>query len=89
MDDKSGQNNRDMRRAFAEKVKNMVALIGKSLQNSGGGLKLVSVDKNNTIKVRFQGIGKDSPEAEMVLKKGVETLLKQRIPEIKEVVTVE
>jgi Fe-S cluster biogenesis protein NfuA len=89
MDDKSVQNNRHMQRAFAEKVKNMVGIIGKSLQNSGGSLKLVSVDKNNTVKVRFQGIGKDNPEAEKVLKKGVKVLLKHRIPEIKEVVTVE
>jgi len=88
MDDKSGQNDRDMQRAFAEKVKNMVGIIGENLQNSGSDLKLVSVGKNNTVKVRFQGIGKDCPEAEMVPKKGVEELLKQRIPEIKKVVTV-
>jgi Fe-S cluster biogenesis protein NfuA len=59
------------------------------LQNDGGDIELVSVEEDNTVKVRLQGACKGCPGAAMTLKMGVERLLKQRIPEVKEVVAVE
>ena len=76
-----------MRKAFAEKVKNMVGIIRQNLQNHGGNIELVSVDTNNSVKVRLRCSG-DCPEAQEVLETGVKELLRQRIPEVKEVISV-
>lgn len=79
----------EMRKAFAKKVKNMVGVIRQNLQNHGGSIELVGIDANNTVKVRLQCESNDCPEAQQVLKTGVRELLRQRIPEVSEVVTVD
>jgi Fe-S cluster biogenesis protein NfuA len=78
-----GQNN------FAAKVAEVIDSIRPMLQNDGGDIELVSVEEDNTVRVRLQGACKGCPGAAMTLKMGVERLLKQRIPEVKEVVAVE
>jgi len=81
-------NDSEMRKSFAEKVKNMVGLINQNLQKHGGNIELVSIDTNNTVKVRLQNESGDCPEAQQSLETGVKELLRQRIPEVKEVVAV-
>ena len=77
-----------MRKAFAEKIKGMIGIIQQNLRNHGGDIELVDIEPNNTVKVRLQCEG-DSPEAKEVFKSGVKQLLKQRVPEVREVVTVD
>ena len=84
---KAGDN--QMREAFAEKVKNTVGIIRQNLQGHGGNIELIGIDENNTVKVRLQCESENCPEAQQVLKTGVKELLKQRIPEVKEVLTVD
>ncbi len=78
-----------MREAFAEKIKNMVGILRQSLQSHGGDIELIGIDANNMVKVRLQCETEDCPEAKEVLETGVRELLKQRIPEVKEVVIVD
>ena len=78
-----------MRKEFAEKIENMVAIIQKNLRNHGGNIELVSIDANNTVKVRLQCESGNCPEAQEVLKTGVKELLRQEIPGVREVVTVD
>ena len=89
MADTHSVNDVEMREAFAEKVKNMVGVIRQNLQNHGGNIELVGIDANKTVKVRLQSESGDCPEAHEILDIGVKELLKQRIPEVKEVVTVD
>ena len=58
------------------------------LQNDGGDIELVEVTADNSVKVRLQGACKGCPSAAMTLKMGVERMLKQRVPEVKEVIAV-
>ena len=58
----SGDKNRQMRKAFAEKVKNMVGIIRQNLQNHGGHIELVGIDTNNTIKIIFRLVSKELRE---------------------------
>ena len=83
----SEEKNMQMREAFAEKVKNMVGIIRKNLQNHGGNIELIGVGPDNAVKLRLRCEG-DCSEAQKVLETGVKELLKQRVPGIKEVVTV-
>ena len=51
----------------------------------GGNVELVEVN-DGTVKVRLTGACSGCPMATMTLKMGIERILKQEIPEIKEVV---
>ncbi|MFC2008800.1 NifU family protein [Chloroflexota bacterium] len=61
--------------------------IRPALQADGGDVELVEVE-DGVVKVRLTGACGSCPMATMTLKFGVEKILKERIPEVKEVVTV-
>jgi Fe-S cluster biogenesis protein NfuA len=71
-----------------EKVRDIIEAIRPNLQSHGGDIELVGVDEDNTVRVRLQGACSGCPGAQMTLKMGVERLLKERIPEVKEIVAV-
>jgi Fe-S cluster biogenesis protein NfuA len=70
-----------------EKVEAALALIRPALQADGGDVELVDVDEG-VVKVRLQGACAGCPVATMTLKQGIERLLKEQVPEVKEVVAV-
>ena len=71
-----------------DKVKDVIDAVRPNLQSHGGDIELISVEADNTVKVRLQGACAGCPGATMTLKMGVERLLKEHIPEVKEVVAV-
>ena len=76
----------DTEKTFEEKVKEVIEAVRPSLQSHGGDVELVGTDDDNNVKVRLQG---GCPGAQMTLKMGIEQLLKENIPEVKEVIAVE
>ena len=74
--------------SFEEKVKSAIEAIRPMLQGHGGDVELVGTEADNTVKVRLQGACSGCPGAQMTLKAGIEQLLKEKIPEVKEVVAV-
>jgi len=79
----------DSEKSLNDKVAEVVESIRPMLQNDGGDIELVGIDEDNTVRVRLQGACKGCPGAQMTLKMGVERLLKERVPEVKEVVAVD
>ncbi len=77
------------RRRFTvrERVEEVLDKIRPSLMRDGGNVELVNVN-DGTVEVRLTGACGGCPMATMTLKMGIEQLLKQEIPEIKEVVAV-
>jgi len=71
-----------------QKVKDALAKVRPSLQADGGDVELISVSDEGVVKVRLTGACGSCPMATMTLKMGIEKILKQEIPEIKEVVAV-
>ena len=71
-----------------EKVEEALKQVRPALQRDGGDIELVSVEENDTIKVRLKGACGACPMSTMTLKMGVEKYLKQHLPEVKEVVQV-
>jgi Fe-S cluster biogenesis protein NfuA len=71
-----------------EKVKDIIETIRASLQSHGGDVELVGIDEDNTVRVRLQGACQGCPGAAMTMKMGIERILKEKIPEVKEVVAV-
>jgi Fe-S cluster biogenesis protein NfuA len=70
-----------------EKVNKALDKIRPSLMADGGNVELVDVE-DGVVKVRLTGACGGCPMSQMTLKMGIERLLKQEIPEIKEVVAV-
>jgi Fe-S cluster biogenesis protein NfuA len=75
-------------KTLKDKVTEVIDGIRPMLQNDGGDIELIEIDTNNAVKVRLQGACRGCPSAQATLKMGVERLLKERVPEVKEVIAV-
>ena len=71
-----------------DKVEEVLDKIRPNLVADGGNVELVGID-DGTVKVRLTGACGGCPMASMTLKMGIEQILKQEIPEVKEVVAVD
>ncbi|MDD5006284.1 MAG: NifU family protein [Candidatus Omnitrophica bacterium] len=69
------------------KVEEVLKEIRGSLQADGGDVELVSVTKDGTVTVKLTGACGCCPMSQMTLKMGIEKMLKQRVPEVKQVVS--
>jgi Fe-S cluster biogenesis protein NfuA len=70
-----------------ERVEAALNKIRPALVADGGDLELVDVN-DGVVKVKLTGACAGCPMSTMTLKMGIERVLKQDIPEIKEVVSV-
>jgi Fe-S cluster biogenesis protein NfuA len=70
-----------------EKVEAVLNQIRPSLMADGGNVELVDA-RDGVVKVRLTGACGGCPMASMTLKHGVERVLKEQLPEVKEVVAV-
>ena len=68
-----------------DKVEAVLDKIRPSLIRDGGNVELVDVS-DGVVKVKLTGACNGCPMSTMTLKMGIEQILKQEIPEIKEVV---
>ncbi|MEW6622727.1 MAG: NifU family protein [Bacillota bacterium] len=71
-----------------EKVEAALNKVRPYLQRDGGDVELVSVEDDGTVKVRLQGACGGCPGAMQTLKHGIERILKEEVPEVKEVIGV-
>ncbi len=70
-----------------ERVEKVLDQIRPALMRDGGNVELVEVN-DGVINVRLTGACGSCPMSTMTLKMGIERVLKQEIPEVKEVVAV-
>ena len=59
------------------------------LQSDGGDISLVSIDDNNSVKVRLEGNCVGCSVNQMTLKSGVEMTIKKHAPQIEEVINLD
>ena len=71
-----------------EKVKTALGKIRPSLNADGGDVELVEVTPDGVVKVRLTGACGGCPMSQMTLKMGIEKVVKEEVPEVKEVVAV-
>ena len=69
-----------------KKVEEVLEKIRPSLIADGGNVELVEVN-DGVVKVKLTGACAGCPMSTMMLKNGIERILKQEIPEVKEVVS--
>ncbi len=70
-----------------EQVNEILDKIRPNLQADGGDVELVDVE-DGVVKVRLKGACAGCPMSTMTLKNGIEKVLKEQLPEIKEVTSV-
>ena len=70
-----------------ERVENVLEKIRPSIAMDGGNVDLVDVE-DGVVKVRLTGACHGCPMSEMTLKMGIERMIMQELPEIKEVQSV-
>ncbi len=71
-----------------ERVEEVLDKIRPSLVADGGNVELVEV-KDGVVNVKLTGACAGCPMSTMTLKNGIEQILRQEIPEIKEVVAAQ
>jgi Fe-S cluster biogenesis protein NfuA len=71
-----------------DKVEDVLDMIRPVLIRDGGDVELVDVN-DGTVRVKLTGACDGCAMATLTLKMGIEKILKQEIPEIKEVVAAE
>jgi Fe-S cluster biogenesis protein NfuA len=71
-----------------EKVQEVLELVRPALQADGGDVELVDVTDDGIVSVRLTGACGSCPMSTMTLKMGIERTLKDKLPEVKEVVQV-
>ena len=72
------------------RVQAVIEHIRPMLQADGGDIELVSVvEETGVVSVRLQGACRGCPGAQMTLKMGVERHLREKVPEVRELVAVD
>jgi Fe-S cluster biogenesis protein NfuA len=71
-----------------EQVEKAIEKVKQMLAQEGGSIELVDVTKDGVVKVRLTGACGCCPMSQMTLKMGVERLIKEEVPQVKEVVSV-
>ncbi len=70
-----------------EKVEAVLAQIRPALQSDGGDVELVDVNEG-IVRLKLKGACAGCPMATMTLRHGIERIIKEQIPEVKEVLAV-
>jgi Fe-S cluster biogenesis protein NfuA len=71
-----------------EKLNTILDKIRPSIQSDGGDVELVNVREDNVVEVRLTGACKGCPMATLTLKAGIERIIKEEMPDVKEVISV-
>ncbi|MBM3705382.1 MAG: NifU family protein [Actinobacteria bacterium] len=70
-----------------EKIEKVLEDIRPSLQADGGDIELIDVE-DGVVRVKLTGACGSCPMSTMTMSFGVETAIKERVPEVKKVITV-
>lgn len=70
-----------------EKVEAVLAQVRPALQADGGGVELVDMNEG-VVSLKLKGACAGCPMATMTLRNGIERILKEQVPEVKEVIAV-
>ena len=71
-----------------ERVQSVINLIRPAVQADGGDIELVDVTPQGVVQIRFHGACNGCPSSTMTLHMGIERNLRERVPEVTQVVPV-
>jgi Fe-S cluster biogenesis protein NfuA len=71
-----------------ERIEKALEKVRPMLQADGGNVELVEVTADGVVKFKLKGRCGCCPMSSMTLKMGIEKIIKQEVPEVKEVVAI-
>ncbi len=71
-----------------EEVQKALEKVRPGLQADGGDVELIDVSPEGVVQVKLTGACHGCPMSQMTLKMGIEKILKQQVPSVREVVAV-
>jgi len=71
-----------------DRVERALEKIRPMLEADGGNVELVEVTSDGVVKLRLKGSCGCCPMSQMTLKMGIERIIKQDVPEVKEVIAI-
>jgi Fe-S cluster biogenesis protein NfuA len=71
-----------------QKVQGVIDLIRPAVQADGGDIELVDVTGDGVVQIRFHGACHGCPSSTMTLQMGIERNLREKVPEITQVIPV-
>jgi len=71
-----------------ERVEKALEKVRPMLQADGGNVELVDVSSDGVVKLKLTGTCGCCPMSSMTLKMGIEKIIKQDVPEVKEVIAL-
>lgn len=71
-----------------EKVMKALEKVRPMLMADGGNVEFIDVSADGVVKLKLTGSCGCCPMSQMTLKTGIERILKEQVPEIKEVVSI-
>jgi Fe-S cluster biogenesis protein NfuA len=74
--------------SIKDRVQNVINLIRPAVQADGGDIELVDVVDNGVVQIRFHGACHGCPSSTMTLQMGIERNLREKVPEVTQVVPV-
>lgn len=72
-----------------EDVQQILDLVRPSLQADGGDCSLVEIRDDGTVILELEGHCKGCPMSQYTLSQGIERVLKENIPDVKQVLSVD
>jgi len=75
-------------KGLKQQVDDALQRVRPALQADGGDVELVDVDEEGVVQVRLRGACGACPMSQMTLKMGIERHLREKVPQVKEVVAV-
>jgi len=74
--------------SIRQKVQDVINLIRPAVQADGGDIELVDVSGSGVVQIRFHGACHGCPSSTMTLQHGIERNLREKVPEITQVIPV-
>jgi len=71
-----------------DKIEKALDKVRPMLMADGGNVELVDVTDDGVVKLKLSGTCGCCPMSSMTLKMGIERILKQEVPEVKEVIAL-
>ncbi len=71
-----------------EEIEDALDEVRPQLNADGGDVELVDVTEDGVVKVNLTGACAGCPMSTLTLKNGIERILKERVPDVKEVIAV-
>jgi Fe-S cluster biogenesis protein NfuA len=71
-----------------DKVQDVINLIRPAVQAVGGDIEIVDVSGDGVVQIRFHGACHGCPSSTMTLQDGIVRILREKVPEVTQVVPV-